>query len=968
MSLSLDEFWNLAERSLIFEPGELASLRPRFADEVAVSQGVGSRAAAEWLVNQHKLTVYQAKTLLQGQHGPFQMGEYRILQPRLVPGEASSRWKGVHVGTHHRVLLHIFPEDADERWPFAQECAERARRIRHPNLDRVYTTAVMTGCRMAISEWPEGRSFQELLRRRIRFPSPQACWWVQQMASGLAHLHALGIVHGRLSSEEAVVQTGGHVKLLRALWSESGSDPIDPIRPKSRDACYYLAPEFQQPGTLADALTDVYALGCVLYQLVTGQMPFTSSSTKQIMADHATRRIEPLEQFAAVPAGLTELVSFMMAKRRELRIPDMTEVVDKLNAFVPHGVRQTAPRARTTESYYLAHLQQTEAPQWPRPVAAVDAAAATDATDIAADDVAVDDEPRVVVSVEPKTSLAGGGSARGGRGQWRGWRWPVAGATMLSLTLAVFAFVAARTGTQTEPRREPLAVTSATTDTNRNTIGSMDPQSSGEPPTPSPERPRVMLVDDDGRTPWVSPTAGSPIDLRYMPADSQMFLHARPAMLAAAPEGMAIIQALGPEFAGLQTRLENQWGLPLTDIQQLLVGFQPQDAGPPLVTYRLQLATELRHRVLSASPPPQRTVGGQVVLRDGSATYFPDSVPDVMVVGPPPWIETIAALDADAILVAPLRRQLELLRRASDGDRHVSVLVAPNFLAADGRALWLGPHERLREPLLELLGDATQAASMSLHSGDGTYIELCLVGSAEVPPLTVAAEGRQRLQQLPEQVTRYLEQLPSEQYWQPLALRFPRMLHFLTQQIRTEADDSTAVLNAIVPPGAAHNLILASQLALASTPSRPEEDGGESSRRGIDASLTEPMGLWFEQPSLDMVLEGPTEAVREQTGNQALSTRNAGSDLETVGITQNQQIRFLQLTLQTLLRRSLAGLAMGANPVAVADPPKAKLRLDWVISPDEPATILITTRTAAREKEDSLPEEIVAGETPSRLE
>ena len=359
MTLSLDQFWKLTAQCQLFQPEEVDALRRQCRDDIGDRPRVSSRLAAEWLVKQRQLTAYQARLLLKGNPGPFQFGDYRILNSRPLLAVPIRRFNGLHVGTNHRVLLHFWLDRSDGAWRQVCERAEAARRIRHPNLDRIYETVATTDGRLGVSEWPEGVTFQELLRQRKHVPAAQACLFVQQIASGLAHTHALGVVHGHLGLGEVVMQPGGHIKVLRPPFGVdfplrlAQSPPGD-----ATQAARYLAPEFLQPGMSPDPLTDVYALGCMLYELIAGVPPFRGETFEQVMTQHATERIQPLHESSIVPTGLMEVISFMMAKRRELRYPEMNEVVDKLNAFVPTGIRQTTPRARATESYYLAQLEK----------------------------------------------------------------------------------------------------------------------------------------------------------------------------------------------------------------------------------------------------------------------------------------------------------------------------------------------------------------------------------------------------------------------------------------------------------------------------------------------------------------------------------------------------------------------------------------------------------------------------------
>src|SRR5690606_21911251 len=91
----------------------------------------------------------------------------------------------------------------------------------------------------------------------------------------------------------------------------------------------YLAPELMQPGRAPDPLSDVYALGCTLYCLLTGNPPFAGGNVQQKMQRHATEPIRPLEAFGIGPP-LAQLVPYLMAKNPAVRLQSAAIVAEQL--------------------------------------------------------------------------------------------------------------------------------------------------------------------------------------------------------------------------------------------------------------------------------------------------------------------------------------------------------------------------------------------------------------------------------------------------------------------------------------------------------------------------------------------------------------------------------------------------------------------------------------------------------------
>jgi hypothetical protein len=313
-----------------------------------------------------------------------------------------------------------------------------------------------------------------------------------------------------------------------------------------------------------------------------------------------------------------------------------------------------------------------------------------------------------------------------------------------------------------------------------------------------------------------------------------------------------------------------------------------------------------------------------------------------------------------------LRRQLAALRQVSDADRHVTLLMTRNFLFADGRKLLSGNLEKVLAPLDWLLSDSIQACMFSAHFGDSFYAEARFVGSLDFTPQQLATDLLARVRQVPSQIERYIGGVQLS-YWQPLAIRFPAMVRYLADQTRAGSEQGQAILNAVLPGPAAHNLALASQLALTA----PESTGAvvppnvSTGPQSLEDVLQYRMSLEFPQQSLEFALRDLEAELRDALPDVSfpLRIRILGSDLREEGITRNQQIQDFSQSDRPAAEL-LTGLVMRANPVttvqSASDPDQ---KLIWVVAPDpeDPGhqAILITTRRAAQQRGYALPEVFV---------
>jgi hypothetical protein len=189
---------------------------------------------------------------------------------------------------------------------------------------------------------------------------------------------------------------------------------------------------------------------------------------------------------------------------------------------------------------------------------------------------------------------------------------------------------------------------------------------------------------------------------------------------------------------------------------------------------------------------------------------------------------------------------MEKLLRASDDRRHLTVLFVPNELISnlfrDGRPWSLCEPRQIREPLDWFLGDSMQAALFSVYVANSAYAELKFV-----PPLggtpggSPVAQVRNRLQQMPELVERYLAGLNPQPSRQFVALRYPQILRFLQAQSRFGAARDVTVINAALPSSVLHDLVFATQLALTS----PSAAGPAAATGDVPPPVFQPREIFF---------------------------------------------------------------------------------------------------------------------------
>ena len=211
---------------------------------------------------------------------------------------------------------------------FIQE-ARAAARLADPHVVNVFDQGQDGDMAYLVMEYLPGITLRELLREQRRLTVPQAVSILDAVLSGLAAAHKAGIVHRDVKPENVLLAEDGRIKigdfgLARATTANtaSGAQLLGTIA--------YLAPELVTRGT-ADARSDIYALGIMLYEMLTGEQPYKGEQPMQIAFQHATDSVpRPSVKNPGVPEPLDELVLWATERSPDDRPVDAREMLQRL--------------------------------------------------------------------------------------------------------------------------------------------------------------------------------------------------------------------------------------------------------------------------------------------------------------------------------------------------------------------------------------------------------------------------------------------------------------------------------------------------------------------------------------------------------------------------------------------------------------------------------------------------------------
>ncbi|MFN7972041.1 MAG: tetratricopeptide repeat protein [Acidobacteriota bacterium] len=262
----------------------------------------------------------------------------------------------------HPGIVGIVAHGVKDGMPWYAMPFERGTTLRARLEDRPSSTAIVTGAPRAPDETaagsPTGAAIPTvhaatggsiaLAAAGHPLPLAEAITIVRGLCAPLSYLHGEGLVHRDLKPENVVLRRDGTPVIVDfGLATDLGTarEDVDGASDPSGTALY-MAPE-QWVGSFVDARVDIYALGCILYELLTGRPPFYGESSLELARKHAaTPALPPSAVVTSVPAELDRLVARMIAKRPKDRVGHAQDVARVLETLGARGDAGRSPRAR----------------------------------------------------------------------------------------------------------------------------------------------------------------------------------------------------------------------------------------------------------------------------------------------------------------------------------------------------------------------------------------------------------------------------------------------------------------------------------------------------------------------------------------------------------------------------------------------------------------------------------------------
>nr|WP_202107054.1 Stk1 family PASTA domain-containing Ser/Thr kinase [Agromyces seonyuensis] len=258
-------------------------------------------------------------------------GRYQV-RSRIARGGMATVYLATDLRLERRVAIKIMhghlADDNTFKTRFVQE-ARSAARLAHPNVVNVFDQGQDDDMAYLVMEYLPGITLRDLLKDYKRLTAVQTVDILDAVLAGLAAAHRAGIVHRDVKPENVLLADDGRIKLSDFGLARAASQNTATGQ-ALLGTIAYLSPELVTRG-VADARSDVYALGIMLYEMLTGEQPFVGEAPMQIAYQHANDQVPaPSSRVPSVPRALDELVEWATRRDPEERPANAGELLERL--------------------------------------------------------------------------------------------------------------------------------------------------------------------------------------------------------------------------------------------------------------------------------------------------------------------------------------------------------------------------------------------------------------------------------------------------------------------------------------------------------------------------------------------------------------------------------------------------------------------------------------------------------------
>ena len=263
-------------------------------------------------------------------------GRY-LIESLLGVGGMANVYKGRDVRTGNAIAVKVLKEEFLDNEELVRRFKNESKAISildHPNIVKVYDVSVTDQLQYIVMEYIDGITLKEYLKQRGgALTWKEVIHFATQVLGALEHAHSKGIVHRDVKPQNIMLQADGSIKMMDFGIARFSRAQSQTVSDKAIGSVHYISPE-QAKGDHTDGRTDIYSVGVMMYEMLSGHLPFDGSGTVSIAIMQISEKPKPLAQVAPnVPEGLRQITEKAMEKDPDDRYQSAAEMLQAIQAF-----------------------------------------------------------------------------------------------------------------------------------------------------------------------------------------------------------------------------------------------------------------------------------------------------------------------------------------------------------------------------------------------------------------------------------------------------------------------------------------------------------------------------------------------------------------------------------------------------------------------------------------------------------
>ena len=279
-------------------------------------------------------------------------GRYSI-ESLVGVGGMANVYRGTDVKTGNQIAVKVLKDEFLDNEELVRRFKNESKAISilsHPNIVKVYDVSVTDKLQYIVMEYVDGITLKEYLKQRGgALTWKETVHFATQVLSALQHAHSKGIIHRDVKPQNIMLLADGSIKMMDFGIARFSRAQSQTVSDKAIGSVHYISPE-QAKGERTDARTDIYSVGVMLYEMLSGRLPFDGDGAVSIAIMQISEKPKPLAEIAPkTPAGLRQITEKAMEKDPDKRYQSAQEMLATIEEFKRNPSIQFAYEYRSAE-------------------------------------------------------------------------------------------------------------------------------------------------------------------------------------------------------------------------------------------------------------------------------------------------------------------------------------------------------------------------------------------------------------------------------------------------------------------------------------------------------------------------------------------------------------------------------------------------------------------------------------------